>query len=115
MMAYQRPNAPARPSAPMRARSLALSVGVSDNEASRADVEALGARGVILSGGPDSVYDEGARGVDQAILESGLPILGVCYGMQLLAHQLGGHVEPLTGRREYGPAAITLRDGADRL
>jgi GMP synthase (glutamine-hydrolysing) len=81
--------------------------------ATLADVQALGARGVILSGGPNSVYDQGAPAVDQAILESGLPILGVCYGMQLFAHQLGGRVEPHTGRREYGPAEITLRDGAD--
>jgi GMP synthase (glutamine-hydrolysing) len=74
----------------------------------------LGAKGVILSGGPDSVYDEGARLVDQAILTSGLPVLGICYGMQLLAHQLGGRVEPHTGRREYGPAEISVLpdDGA---
>jgi GMP synthase (glutamine-hydrolysing) len=81
--------------------------------ATLADVEALGARGVILSGGPNSVYDAGAPAVDQAILESGLPILGVCYGMQLLARQLGGRVEPHTGRREYGPAEISLCDGAN--
>ena len=81
--------------------------------ATLADVQALGAKGVILSGGPNSVYDEGAPAVDQAILESGLPVLGVCYGMQLLAHQLGGRVEPHTGRREYGPAEIMLRDGGD--
>jgi GMP synthase (glutamine-hydrolysing) len=80
--------------------------------ATLADVEALGARGVILSGGPNSVYDAGAPAVDQAILESGLPILGVCYGMQALAHQLGGRVEPHTGRREYGPAEIALCDAA---
>jgi GMP synthase (glutamine-hydrolysing) len=72
------------------------------------ELRRLGARGVILSGGPDSVYDEGARHVDQAILESELPVLGICYGMQLLAHQLGGRVEPHTGRREYGPAEICL-------
>jgi GMP synthase (glutamine-hydrolysing) len=72
------------------------------------ELRRLGAKGVILSGGPDSVYDEGARRVDQAILESGLPVLGICYGMQLLADQLGGRVEPHTGRREYGPAAIHL-------
>ena len=70
------------------------------------ELRRLGAKGVILSGGPDSVYDDGARRVDQAILESDLPVLGICYGMHLLAHQLGGHVEPHTGRREYGPAEI---------
>ena len=73
-----------------------------------ADLQRLGAKGVILSGGPDSVYDENARHVDQDILSSGLPVLGICYGMQLLAHQLGGTVEPHTGRREYGPAEIHL-------
>jgi GMP synthase (glutamine-hydrolysing) len=73
-----------------------------------AELRARGARGVILSGGPDSVYDVDARHVDQAILESALPVLGICYGMQLLAHQLGGKVEPHTGRREYGPAEIWL-------
>jgi GMP synthase (glutamine-hydrolysing) len=72
------------------------------------ELRRLGAKGVILSGGPDSVYDENARHVDQAILESELPVLGICYGMQLLADQLGGHVEPHTGRREYGPAEIHL-------
>ncbi len=65
-------------------------------------------KGVILSGGPDSVYDPDARQVDQAILQSDLPVLGICYGMQLFAHQMGGHVEPHTGRREYGPAEIWL-------
>src|SRR5690348_6086306 len=70
------------------------------------DLQRLGAKGVILSGGPDSVYDDGARQLDQAILDSDLPVLGICYGMHLLAHQLGGHVEPHTGRREYGPARI---------
>ncbi|HEY7339633.1 MAG TPA: glutamine-hydrolyzing GMP synthase [Ktedonobacterales bacterium] len=73
-----------------------------------ADLQRLGAKGVILSGGPDSVYDENARHVDQDILSSGLPVLGICYGMQLLAHQLGGSVEPHSGRREYGPAEIHL-------
>src|SRR5262249_34809398 len=73
-----------------------------------AELRRLGAKGVILSGGPDSVYDAGARRVDQAILESDLPVLGICYGMQLLAHQLGGRVEPHTGRREYGPARIEV-------
>ena len=77
-------------------------------DTSLAELRRLGAKGVILSGGPDSVYDEGARRVDQAILESELPVLGICYGMQLLANQLGGRVEPQSGRREYGPAEIRV-------
>lgn len=72
------------------------------------DLRRLNTRGVILSGGPDSVYDEGARAIQQDILESELPVLGICYGMHLLAQQMGGRVEPHTGRREYGPAEIRL-------
>jgi GMP synthase (glutamine-hydrolysing) len=69
----------------------------------------LDIKGFILSGGPASVYDEQAPSCDPAILHSGLPILGICYGMQLLAQQLGGHVAPSSGRREYGPASISVR------
>jgi len=69
----------------------------------------LDIKGFILSGGPASVYDEQAPSCDPAILHSGLPILGICYGMQLLAQQLGGHVAPASGRREYGPATLTVR------
>ena len=72
------------------------------------ELRRLNTRGVILSGGPDSVYDEGARAIQQEILESELPVLGICYGMHLLAQQMGGRVEPHTGRREYGPAEIRL-------
>ncbi len=68
----------------------------------------LDIKGFILSGGPASVYDEHAPICDPAILHSGLPILGICYGMQLLAQQLGGHVAPASGRREYGPATLSL-------
>ena len=68
----------------------------------------LDIRGFILSGGPASVYDEQAPFYDPAILHSGLPILGICYGMQLLAQQLGGHVAPASGRREYGPATLSV-------
>ena len=72
----------------------------------------LDIKGIILSGGPASVYDENAPGVDQAILTSGLPVLGICYGMHLLAHQLGGHVQPASGSREYGPATLEVKPAA---
>ena len=68
----------------------------------------LDIRGFILSGGPASVYDEQAPFCDPAILHSGLPVLGICYGMQLLAQQLGGHVAPASGQREYGPATLSV-------
>src|SRR5581483_2182919 len=70
--------------------------------------EHLDIRGFILSGGPSSVYDEQAPSCDPAILQSGLPVLGICYGMHLLAHQLGGHVAFWHGQREYGPATIEV-------
>lgn len=65
-------------------------------------------KGFILSGGPSSVYDESAPACDPAILASGLPVLGICYGMHLLAHQLGGHVHLASGKREYGPATLEV-------
>ncbi len=68
----------------------------------------LDIKGFILSGGPSSVYDEHAPGCDPAIIKSGLPILGICYGMHLLTNQLGGHVAPAHGLREYGPATIEV-------
>ena len=70
--------------------------------------------GVILSGGPNSVYAEGAPLVDPALFTLGIPVLGICYGCQLIAHTLGGKVEPDGGAREYGKAETTF-DRADRL
>ena len=58
-------------------------------------------KGIILSGGPNSVFAEGAPGIDPEIFELGVPILGICYGMQLMSQMLGGKVEPGT-EREYG-------------
>jgi GMP synthase (glutamine-hydrolysing) len=51
-------------------------------------------KGIILSGGPDSVYEKGAPAVDRRLFEMDIPVLGVCYGMQLMAKELGGRVEP---------------------
>ncbi len=62
-------------------------------------------KGFILSGGPSSVYESGAPSIQKFILTSGLPILGICYGMQALTHALGGQVDPST-HREYGSAEI---------
>ena len=68
-------------------------------------VLALNPKGYILSGGPVSVYEPGAPQVPTYILESGLPVLGICYGMQALTHALGGRVAP-SQAREYGPAQV---------
>ena len=68
-------------------------------------------RAIILSGGPNSVYDTDAPHPDPAIWHCGIPVLGICYGLQLMAHELGGDVVPAT-RREYGPASVTITDEA---
>lgn len=68
-------------------------------------LEGMDLRGVVLSGGPNSVYDAGAPLAPPWVFERGVPVLGICYGMQLLAHQLGGRVVP-GAEREYGPASI---------
>ena len=67
-------------------------------------------QGIILSGGPNSVFEEGAPGIDPEIFNLGIPILGVCYGMQLMSQNLGGAVEPGV-KREYGIA--TTEDVSD--
>jgi GMP synthase (glutamine-hydrolysing) len=70
-------------------------------------------RGLVLSGGPSSVYDQGALHPDPGIYDLAVPILGICYGMQLLAQDLGGRVKP-SQHREYGLASV-LVDSADGL
>ncbi len=75
-------------------------------------IRAFRPNGIILSGGPSSVYDEGAPLPDMAIFSLGVPILGICYGMQLMAHQLGGKVAPST-KREYGHAELIVDDDTD--
>lgn len=62
-------------------------------------------KGIILSGGPKSVYDEGAPAIEEALFELGIPVLGICYGMQLMARHFGGQVVQ-AGKREYGPADL---------
>ena len=75
-------------------------------DAPQEKVMAIHPKGFILSGGPRSVYEPKAPFIHQYIFDSGVPILGICYGMQALTHALGGQVDP-SARREYGPAIIT--------
>lgn len=74
-------------------------------DAPREKILSIHPQGFILSGGPKSVYEENAPYIQKFILETGLPILGICYGMQALTHALGGEVSPST-EREYGSAIL---------
>ncbi|MCU0686713.1 MAG: glutamine-hydrolyzing GMP synthase [Polyangiaceae bacterium] len=71
------------------------------------ELKAKNPRALILSGGPSSVYDEGAPQADPALLSLGLPVLGICYGLQLMAKLAGARVEPARAR-EYGPASVKV-------
>ena len=71
------------------------------------DVLAAGYKGIVLSGGPSSVYEDEAPLPDKRLFEAGIPLLGICYGMQAMGYLLGGHVVPAE-RREYGPAELRL-------
>jgi len=75
-----------------------------------AELERRRPKAIILSGGPMSVYDEGAPKPDAGVWSGRIPVLGICYGAQLMAHELGGDVLP-TSKREYGPATVTITDG----
>ena len=72
-----------------------------------ADVLALNPKGIVLSGGPSSVYDAHAPEADPRILETGLPLLGICYGLQFMTHHLGGRVVP-GAAHEYGHAEVQV-------
>jgi GMP synthase (glutamine-hydrolysing) len=77
--------------------------------ASLTEIRALQPAGVILSGGPSSVYDAGAPKCDPGVLNLGVPVLGICYGLQWIAHTLGGEVSR-AGKREYGRMTLDVSD-----
>jgi len=92
-----------------RIRELNVFSAVLPCTASLAEIQTLEPRGIILSGGPSSVYDAHAPKADPAVLRMGLPVLGICYGLQFIVHHLGGTVRP-AARREYGDAEVSLID-----
>ncbi|MDQ1554448.1 MAG: hypothetical protein QOK46_1526, partial [Microbacteriaceae bacterium] len=81
---------------------------------SAAEVAAKNPSGIVLSGGPSSVYEAGSPTLDPGILKLGVPVLGICYGFQVMAQQLGGEVAN-TGLREYGATDVTLAPGESIL
>ncbi len=95
-----------------RVRELHVYSEIKPCTASLEEIKAFGAKGIILSGGPASVYDEGAPTIPREVFELGVPVLGICYGMQLMTFILGGKVEE-SSKREYGPADLTILDTED--
>ena len=89
-----------------RLRDMGIKVEIIDPEDALAKIKQLKPKGLVLSGGPASVYEKGAPSVDMQIYSLGIPILGICYGWQLTAHLLGGKVT--SGRKEYGPANLKI-------
>ncbi len=78
------------------------------------DIRSHNPIGVILSGGPSSVYDTDAPAADAGVLELGAPVLGICYGLHFIVHHMGGKVKP-GALREYGHAEVTIEDSATPL
>jgi GMP synthase (glutamine-hydrolysing) len=91
-----------------RVRELNVFCQVVRHDLSAARVRELNPKGIILSGGPASVYEPGAPHCDPALFDLGVPVLGICYGMQLVCHFLGGTVGGAAHTREYGRATLTV-------
>jgi GMP synthase (glutamine-hydrolysing) len=92
-----------------RVRELNVYSELLPHDTSMAELERRGATAIILSGGPNSVYDRDAPKPDPAIWSGRIPVLGICYGAQLMALELGGDVLP-TSKREYGPATVSISE-----
>ncbi|MFB9973647.1 glutamine-hydrolyzing GMP synthase [Allobacillus sp. SKP2-8] len=90
-----------------RIRELGVYSELHPNDLSAKELKDLKPTGIILSGGPNSVFENDAFSIDEEIFQLDIPVLGICYGMQLMAYKLGGRVEP-AAQREYGKAKITL-------
>lgn len=92
-----------------RVRELNVYSELLPHDTPMAELERRGVRAVILSGGPSSVYDDAAPKADPAVWSGRIPVLGICYGLQLMAHELGGEVVP-SAKREYGPATVRVTE-----
>ncbi|MDO8503660.1 MAG: glutamine-hydrolyzing GMP synthase [bacterium] len=93
-----------------RVRELGAEVITTNPKGALKVIEENGVQGIIFSGGPAAVYDKSSPTIDQKVLKLGLPVLGICYGQQLIAHLLGGKVK--AGKtKEYGPAEILTSGG----
>jgi GMP synthase (glutamine-hydrolysing) len=82
--------------------------------ASLEEIRSYSPVGIILSGGPSSVYDQGAPLADKSVFELGIPVLGICYGLQFMVYALGGKVRP-AAKREYGHAKVEIQEPDSQL
>jgi len=94
-----------------RAREMGVFAEIHGPHIPPEELRRLKPKGIVLSGGPASVLEPGAPQVPKGALDLGVPVLGVCYGMQLLARDLGGDVRP-SARREYGMATLEIEKEA---
>ncbi|AQL56992.1 glutamine-hydrolyzing GMP synthase [Abyssicoccus albus] len=92
-----------------RIREMGVYSELHDHEITVEEIKQLNPQGIILSGGPNSVYADDMFDIDERIFDLNIPILGICYGMQLMMHKLGGKVER-ANEREYGRATISIND-----
>ena len=80
------------------------------NKITPAEIKAAGYKGVIFTGGPNSVYDESSPHYPAEILDAGVPVLGICYGCQLIAYMGGGEICSAVGISEYGKTGLTVKE-----
>lgn len=92
-----------------RIRELGVSAEIFDHTLDPRGLKNKKVNGIILSGGPNSVYEKDSPQIDRAIFSLGIPILGICYGLHLIAYRNGGEVKP-SGKREYGENIISIRE-----
>lgn len=97
-----------------RVRELGVYSEIKPYKTTLEEIQQISPKALILSGGPSSVWDENSPTADPGIYNLGIPVLGICYGMQLTAKLLGGKVER-SDEREYGPATLEIIDGDDLL
>jgi len=97
-----------------RVREASVYSEIVPHSMSAADMLAKNPAAVILSGGPSSVYEPGAPVIDPALFDSGVPVMGICYGFQAMAQALGGTVAQ-TGLREYGRTQVQVADAGEQL
>ncbi len=97
-----------------RVREASVYSEIVHHSVTAAEIAAKEPAAIILSGGPSSVYEEGSPSLDPKILELGIPILGICYGFQVLAYHLGGRVDK-TGKKEFGGTHLTVNQSGTPL